>query len=495
MSARHEVLWSNLLELRRDDTMSLQAQIRRAIVAAIRSGRLSAHAPVPSSRILCEHLHVARNTVMLAYQQLTDEGYLYTKPRAGCFVSPGLAVEETATGSEPADDAAIEWSARLRILPHGQRNIIKPSNWTTCRYPFIYGQFDADTFPLNAWRECCIQAMRVLEVRGWAQDLITRDDPTLIEEVRTKILPLRGVWAKPDEILMTTGAQQALYMIADLLVNERVRVGVEDPGYPDARNTFMLRAGEVRPLPVDEGGLRIDDGLIGCDYVYATPSHQSPTTVTMPMDRRIALLEAASRHDIVIVEDDYETETSFAGPPNPALKSLDRTGRVIYVGSLSKSIAPGLRLGFIVASAELITHLRALRRLMVRHPSSLIQRAFALFLQLGYFNSLMREIAVVHRDRAQVLQQALRDHIPAVDFVPVGGGASCWVSGPSWLDAQRLAREAFERGVMLEPGDVHFLAQPAPMNHFRLGFSSIPAGRIVPGIQALAPLVEAQRPS
>ena len=494
MTASHVALWANLVELRRDDALSLQAQIRRAIVAAIRSGRLAAHSSVPSSRLLSERLNVARNTVTLAYQQLTDEGYLFARQRSGYFVSPGMAAPQHGAAAGAADASALEWSARLRILPHAQRNIVKPQDWSTCKYPFIYGQFDAELFPINAWRECCVQALRVLEVRGWAQDLITRDDPTLIEEVRSKVLPLRGVWAKPDEILMTTGAQQALYLISDLLVDHTVRVGVEDPGYPDARNAFLLRAAEVRPLPVDDGGLRVDEALAGCDYIYATPSHQSPTTVTMPMDRRVALLDAAARQDFVVIEDDYETEMSFAGPPNPALKSLDRNDRVIYVGSLSKSIAPGLRLGFIVAPAELIAHLRALRRLMVRHPSSLIQRAFALFLQLGHFHTLMRDIAGAHRERANVLQEALRRHAPSLDFVPIGGGASCWVSGPPWLDAQALARDAFDKGVLIEPGAVHFLNAHPPLNHFRLGFSSIPVQRIAAGVEILGALVEAQRP-
>ena len=284
-------------------------------------------------------------------------------------------------------------------------------------------------------------------------------------------------------------------MIADLLVNEKTRVGVEDPGYPDARNIFSLRASAVRPIPIDLDGLRVDEGLKGCDYIYTTPSHQSPTTVTMPLARRMALLEEAERHDFVVIEDDYETETSFTSAPIPALKSLDRTGRVIYVGSISKTLAPGLRLGFIVAPAPLVAHLRSLRRLMVRHPSSLIQRTFALFLSLGHYDALMKNSTAAHRARAECMQSSLRQYLPELDFVPVTGGSSCWVSGPKWLDARRLAEAALKESVFIEPGDIYFSAAEPPQNHFRLGFSSIPASRIEAGIARLQPLVRAQEKS
>src|SRR5262249_32746782 len=153
----------------------------------------------------------------------------------------------------------------------------------------------------------------------------------------------------------------------DLLVSEQLIVGIENPGYPDARNIFSCRTRQLRPLPIDENGLLIRPELRGCNYIYATPSYQSPTTATMPMDRRLEFLQLADSEDFVIIEDDYESEMRFSSTPSPALKSLDQNARVIYVGSLSKTLAPGLRLGFIVASSQLIDELRALRRLMIRH--------------------------------------------------------------------------------------------------------------------------------
>ena len=288
-----------------------------------------------------------------------------------------------------------------------------------------------------------------------------------------------------DEILVTVGAQHALYLLADLLVSAETTVGFEDPGYPDARNTFAIRTKKLVALPIDARGIAPSKSLRACDYVYVTPSHQCPTTVTMSLERREALLELAAEQDFVLIEDDYESETGFESVPTPALKSLDRGERVIYVGSLSKAFAPGLRLGYIVGPKALICELRALRRLMLRHPSAFIQRSFALFMSLGHYDALLRRRWAACRERMQVLQAALEKHIPEVSYVPVVGGASCWVSGPEWLDARELAGAAAKRGVLIEPGDVFFTSDKPQQRHLRLGITSIAVGRIDEGIREL----------
>jgi GntR family transcriptional regulator/MocR family aminotransferase len=214
----------------------------------------------------------------------------------------------------------------------------------------------------------------------------------------------------------------------------------------------------------------------------------------MPVERRLEFLRRAEADDFVIIEDDYETETSFSGLPNPALKSLDQAGRVIYVGSLSKSLAPGLRLGYIVAPRQLIVELRALRRLMIRHPTALIQRSFAQFLALGHYDSLNRRRVAAHRERAVVLADALAEFAPDLRHAPVNGGSSFWVEGPAWLDSRRLAEAARPEGILIEPGDVHFFDPSPPLRWFRLGFSSIPLDRIREGIRRLGVLTDAQRP-
>ena len=363
-------MWSQLFRLSKDRKISYQRQLREMIVSAILDDKLPLVVPLPSSRELARHLGIARNTVVLAYQQLIDEGYLVSRERSGYYIDKTILngrvrVEPIRFGGEhkPPD-----WQRHIKFHPSRQRNIIKPVNWKNYRYPFLFGQLDPALFPVTEWRECVRQALSVADIREVTPDRIDADDPLLIEQIQARILPRRGVWAARDEILITMGAQQALYILADLLIEKGTRVGIENPGYPGARNIFALKSPEVVPLDVDEHGVVPGKKLNSCEFVYVTPSHQSPTTVTLPLQRREKLLEQAEKHDFLIIEDDYESEINFVGAPTPALKSLDGNERVIYVGSLSKTLAPGLRLGYMVASRALIDEARALRRLMVRHP-------------------------------------------------------------------------------------------------------------------------------
>ncbi len=477
--------------------LTLQAQLRSRLIEAIAAGSLPGNRALPSSRALAAQLAIARNTVVIVYQQLSDDGYLIARSRRGFFPNPAMIRQPPRLVPQSAvlTESAPDWLARLERRPSLERQISKPVDWDRYEYPFIYGQLDRDLFPAADWRASCQQVLADTDALDWAQDHVSRDDAALLEQIRDKVLPLRGIWASADEILVTIGAQHALYLLADLLIEAHTAVGIENPGYPDARHIFGRRTRLLRPLPVDERGLRLGAALSGCRCVYATPSHQSPTTVTMPVERRIELLRQAALDDFLIIEDDYETEVSFSGLPNPALKSLDRNGRVIYVGSLSKSFAPGLRLGYIVAPPMLITELRALRRLMIRHPSAFIERSFARFLALGYFDGFNRRLANAYRERALVLSDAIARHLPEMRHPPITGGSSCWIEGPEWLDARRVAEDARAERVLIEPGDVHFAGERAPLNYFRLGFSSIGPAAIRAGVRRLGALIDRQRPS
>ena len=485
-------MWKQLLQRSARENLTLQGQIREMLVSAILDGQLRPDAPVPSSRELATELGVGRITVVLAYQQLADEGYLVSRERKGHFVSPAL-LGQRMQARTPADNGhqspSIAWTQRLRQHPSTQRSIVKPANWQKSPYPFLYGQFDESLFPTAAWRECCLKALSVLDIRDWAPDQITRDDESLVEQICTRVLPRRGVWATSDQLIITVGAQHALYMVADLLMRSSTRVGIEDPCYPDARNIFASRTTQISPLPVDDNGLIVDDRLHGIDYLYTTPSHQCPTGVTMPLHRREELLRLADASDLVIIEDDFESENNFAGNPIPALKSLDRSERVIYIGSLSKSMAPGLRIGYIVAAPALITELRALRRLMIRHPSSFIQRSLSLFISLGHNDAHLKRLAQAQKERGALLLDALARHAPQCKVTPFGGGGSCWVQLPDNVPAPELAERAAERGVLIEPGDVFFQAEQSTAHFIRLGFQSIRSRVIDEGIAALAAVI------
>ncbi|MDE2120581.1 MAG: PLP-dependent aminotransferase family protein [Betaproteobacteria bacterium] len=493
------LLWKQLLQRSTRGNLSLQGQIREMLVSAILDGLVAPGAPVPSGRELADQLGVARNTVVLAYKQLADEGYLLSRQRSGHFVNAefvaGLRARTPGAASASDAPAPADWPARLRLQPSRQRSIHKPADWQRFPYPFLYGQFDASLFPTANWRECCLKALSVLDIRDWAPDHINRDDETLVQQIRTRVLPRRGVWAATDEIVVTVGAQHALYLVADLLVGPQTTVALEDPGYPDARNIFAARTSRLRPIAVDGDGLPVDERLHGVDYLYVTPSHQCPTGVTMPLERRRRLLELADQRDLVLIEDDFESENRFGDEPIPALKSLDHNHRVIYVGSLSKSWAPGLRLGYIVAPAPLIEEIRALRRLMLRHPSAFVQRAFALFLSLGHHDAQLRRIALAQQQRSAAALRALQRHAPQCQVTPVIGGGSCWIRLPDGIDTAELARRASAQGVLIETGDVFFFHEPAPAPYLRLGWQSIPEASIEPGIALLGEAIRSLQPA
>lgn len=495
MAAPSGAMWEQLFHRSAKPGLSLQGQIREMMVSAILNGVLTPGDPIPSSRELARHLSVGRITVVLAYQQLTEESFLLSRQRKGHFIHPDVLQGRKLQPNHLASDADLEhgavhptdWGPRLWLRPSQQRSIVKKEDWQSFPFPFLYGQFDKDLFPTAAWRECCIKALSVLDIHQWAPDLITRDDDSLIHQIQTKILPRRGVWASPEEIIITVGAQHALYMVGDLLLRDDSHVGMEDPGYPDARNIFASRTSNLKFLAVDGDGLPLSGALRDLDYLYVTPSHQCPTGVTMPLERRHALLNMAQEEDFILIEDDYESESSFDDQPIPALKSLDRSNRVIYVGSLSKSMAPGLRVGYIVAAPELLHELRALRRLMIRHPSTFIQRTLAMFISLGHYESQLRKLGAAQKERHAELVAAMAEHLPECRITPVRGGGSCWVQLPDHVPARMLAEVAAEHGgVLFEPGDIFFQSPQAPGNFIRMGYQSIPTNKIAHGVQALA---------
>lgn len=484
-------MWSRLFKLSTERKVSYQRQLRETIVTAILDDKLPLEVPLPSSRELAKHLGIARNTVVLAYQQLIDEGYLVSRERSGYYIDKSMLSGrvnlqrpvKNETHSQP------DWDRHIKFHPSQQRNIVKPVDWKKYPYPFLFGQLDPSLFPVTDWRECCRQALSVSDIEDVTPDHIDTDDPLLIEQIQARILPRRGVWASRDEILITMGAQQALYILADLLINKDTRVGIENPGYADARNIFSLKSPEVVPLDVDSNGIVPCEAVNNCEFIYVTPSHQSPTTVTMPLARRNQLLKDAEEHDFLIIEDDYESEINFVGEPTPALKSLDSGERVIYVGSLSKTLAPGLRLGYMVGSRALIAEARALRRLMVRHPPTNNQRLVALFLSMGHHDSLIHRLSQTYQQRWQVMGDVLNQHLPESTRIPSFGGTSYWVRCPENLDTRELKSQARDQGILVESGDICFMQDDPPQNFLRLGYSSIAANQIEPGIKKLADLI------
>ncbi|SON56819.1 HTH-type transcriptional regulatory protein GabR [Hartmannibacter diazotrophicus] len=479
---------------------TLQQQVHERLVKAILQGALKPHEPLPSSRELSEQFGVSRNTVVLVYQRLVDDGYLTPVPRRGHFINEQYIKQQlslrgdtrTASLFEPEQNAGI-WEKRFAIRPTAWQNITKPANWRDYPYPFIYGQVIPDKISAARWRDCSRFAGTSRHVAAWVTDQVDSDDPILVEQILTQILPGRGIKASPEEVIVTVGAQNAIYLVACLLTQASTVVGIESPGYVDAFNIFRSTGASLKPLRIDASGLVLGQQLDGCDLIYVTPSHQAPTSVTLGLDRRLKLIEQARADDFLILEDDYEHELNYLGAPHAALKSYDNADRVIHVGSLTKTLFPGLRLGFIVAPRAVISELRALRRLMYRHPSALDQRAMAIFIAEGHLDGHIRRARTQLAAKWSLMLNEISRRMPEIYCRETSGGSSLWLTLPKGVESWTVQKEAARRGVLIEPGDVHFLGDLPERRSIRAGFAAIDKDKIATGIGLLAEAIAASR--
>jgi GntR family transcriptional regulator/MocR family aminotransferase len=476
-----------------DSSMNLQNQIRQKLVGGILNGSFPPGMKLPSSRKLAGQLAVARNTVVAAYQQLISDGYLVSRQRSGIFVNEEILetrVGHSGEGSVAAQAESAAWARRVKSLPARWREVHDQPNWRHYPYPFIDGKFDSSLFPLAEWREANRLALSVADVDEWSTGSGDTDDPKLIEEIRTKILTRRGIQAGSDEILITLGTQNSLFIVSQMLADSSTTVAVEEPGNFEMRNLLHMRGATVATQPVDDNGIVVDDRLQNINAVYVTPSHQIPTAVAMPLERRQELLHAAATSDFLIVEDDYECETNYMDHPLPALRSMDSDGRVIYVASLSKALAPGIRLGFIVANPDFIRRARHLRRKILNHPPLNNQRTAAYFLSLGHYDALMLRLGRIFRERRTALQRALNNvrGVP-MEISPEVGGTTYWVRTPRDFDVANLAREAEKHGILIEPVEYYYADRDNAEHCFRMGVTSLTVDKIRPGVERLVGLI------
>ncbi|PWE33839.1 GntR family transcriptional regulator [Maritimibacter sp. 55A14] len=464
---------------------TLQSQIQQIVASAILSGRFRPGEKMPSSRRLARHLGVSRITVTLAYNELVADDYLRAADRSGYYISENAPTPPEGDLPPSASDDRVDWD-RTIVRRYADIPLVpKPADWRSAPYPFVYGQVDPALFDQGTWRLCAHQALGRKAFDSLTADYADRDDAELVDFLLSHTLPRRGILARPGQVLITVGAQNALWLTAQLLLSPGRRAVIEDPCYPGLRASLAHTGCKVQPVPVDARGLPTDD-LPAADVIFTTPSHQSPTAATMPLDRRRTLIRQASATGALIVEDDYEFEMSFLGPPAPALKSLDTEGRVIYIGSFSKSLFPGLRLGYMVASEPFIAEARAMRSAVLRHPPGHMQRTTAYFLARGHYDALIHRMRDAFHQRRRIMDRALAQHGILVAGKAAFGGTSYWIEGPAGLDAEDLAARLAPQGVLFDPGRPFFAASAPPRNFFRLAYSSIAADRIPEGIARLA---------
>lgn len=472
-------------------TGGLQMQLRQTVAASVLSGRLRVGDRMPSSRKLAAHLNISRITVTLAFQELVADGYLTSRDRSGYFVADTAPIASVPP-SEDQSKAEVDWSSHLTRRYSGARLVEKTINWREFPFPFIYGQADPDLFNHSAWRSCAHRALGRRDFDALAGDYAAADDPELVDFIARQTLPRRGIAAQSEEILITLGAQNALWIVSQLLLKPGIKAAIENPGYPGIRDILAQTGCDVSPIDVDNDGLPPENLPDGTNVVFVTPSHHAPTTVTMPMSRRRELLAKAERDNFIVVEDDYEFEMSFLRPPRPALRSIDRGGRVIYVGSFSKSLFPGLRLGYLVGPSEFIKEARALRGTVLRHPPGHVQRTTAYFLSLGHYHALVRKMRDAFQIRREAMTRSIQELGLKTSHMSVYGGTSFWMEAPKHVDTSMLAKRLHSEGVLIEPGAPFFSDATPQHNFYRIAYSSIAPGKIHEGLSLIADAIYQQ---
>ncbi|HRP09763.1 MAG TPA: PLP-dependent aminotransferase family protein [Terricaulis sp.] len=470
----------------------LQQQIREHLIHAIAAGVLEPGAKAPSSRGLAKRVGVGRNTVLIVYQQLVAEGYLVAKERSGLFVAHDLqeiASRQLTRSGHAHDEAPPAWRALIKRRSRIDWSRRIPPNWALHPYPFLEGCFDAELSFIAEWRDATRAAFTAREFGAWSLNFSGGDDEKLLHEVRTKILPRRGIHAREDEILITEGWKQGLDLIIELFVDRTSRIAMEEPGLPEIRELLRLQRAEIVAQPVDGEGVIVDSRLNECEFVFVTPRRHAPTGVQMTRARRKALLDKIIDQDGLIVEIDFFS-SGVGDKQTPALKSFDTAGRVLYLSDLCEMFGPGLRLGVVVAPAEVVRELRKARSLTAGPAPRAAQRLGGLLISLGHHDAALAKLKRAVSERLTALRDALNYYLPRLVLIdPKLSGASIWVTGPPGLQAPLLAKEAAKRGVLIEPAGRFFQDEAKGANAFRMGVSSLPAARIREGVAALANVI------
>jgi GntR family transcriptional regulator / MocR family aminotransferase len=471
--------WNLAVALGPRNDVPLYLQLARAIAADIQRGRLRPGAALPGSRALARQLAIHRNTVTAAYREVIAQGWTTSIPSRGIFVSQSLP--------HPANDLPQTGGRQARGGPPvgGLAPDARPPALT-----FNDGTPDARLAPLVMLAQAHRRALLQQRRSGWGYA-----DPRGVERLRAAVAEMltrrRAVLADEEGVLLTRGSQMALYLVAHALIEKGGTVAVEALGYRPAWEAFQSARACLLGVPVDADGLDVDRlERLGrrrrIQAVYLTPQHQYPTTVTLASCRRLQLLRWAERNQTLIIEDDYDHEFQFEGPPMLPLASVSIGASIAYVGSFSKLLAPGIRLGFVSASRPLIARMARLRAFIDRQGDVALERSVAALMEDGELQRHVRKAAAQYRRRrdrlVHLLQQTLAGELT---FAVPPGGLSLWVNTPSDVDTEAWAERARKRGLLFAPGKVYSLDGQCPRG-LRLGYAALDVQELRRAVDLLA---------
>ena len=485
------------LKLDLQNNATLQTQIFDQLVALIRGGQLISGAALPSSRDLCRQLGVSRNTISEAYDKLAAEGYISTAPARGTFVSKVFPDDTLSTGAVASARRSsvpliVTTAATNLPLPYTGRGLpglyVPPAQ--RLQIDFRFGRSDAHSFPLKIWRRL------ILEVLGGAAERLSQyNDPAGLPELRALIAdylgPARGMKVEAGQVIIVGGFQQGINLAAHLLVGVNTPVAMEAPCYRGAAFLFESYGGKVIPVPVDQFGIdiaRLPEHRV--KLLYVTPSHQFPTGVTMSLGRRLALIEWAARTGSYILEVDYDSDFRYEDTLLPSLQSLDPHGCVIYLNSFSRSIGPGLRLGYMVVPPELIHAATTLKGLIDNGSPWLEQATLAEFIRSGSLAKHLKRLRQTYQGRRDAVLKTNRGLFAGASLAGTEGGTHMlWRLPPDGPPAVHLEAVARSVGIGL-----HTLDDSAIFGHelagwercIVLGYAHLSEAQIAEGLRKIS---------
>lgn len=484
----------------RTDLEPVYRQLRNYLRDLIAAERLPRGTKLPATRELASSLGLSRNTVAQAYDELIADGLLAAHVGQGTFVAAPIA-DAKGVAARAADEAprrGFVWSglfalrARALALPAG----LTPRRAARSRFDFRGGQVALDALPSSDVRRAFAHALGD-DLRAIAGQQSPYGLTSLRREV-ARYLVSRGIACDVHDVAIVNGAQQAIDLVTRVLVDPGDSVVLEQPGYFGARVAFTAAQANVVTVDVDGDGLRTDDlarvlRSRRIKLVYVTPAAQSPTGVVMSDARRRALLALADEHQVPILEDDYDSELRYEGPPIAALKTLDRAGQVVYVGTFSKVLFPGLRVGYVVAAPPLLEKMMLARWNADVTTNVVGQAALAHLLATGGLARHVKRVRMVYAARLAAMLAALAAAMPdGTEWTRPRGGHSVWVTLPAGIDAEALFQSALDAGVQYSPGDV-FCGPHHGARHLALSFANHSPADIQAGVKLLAALIDKQR--
>lgn len=470
---------------------SRQQAVFDRLQRAILSGTLPPGARLPPSRHLAEQLGVARQTVVIAYERLAAEGYVRARVGSGTFVATDLPDAAPPPARVPPSRSGVlsRRGAMLAAIPStaGQSVGARPPGLLLAP-----GLPAADLFPTAAWASCAARVLRTMPTELTSYPAL-QGLPALRREIAGHLAATRGLLTDPERIMVTAGTQQGLRITAELLLDPGDPVWVEDPGYIAGRGALLAAGAALVAVPSDGEGLDVAAGIRlapAARLALVAPSHATPLGGALPIGRRLALLDWAARAESWVLEDDCDSEFRWEGRPLPPLATLDRAGRVIYCGTFSKNMAPGLRLGFAVVPESLVDAFKGTRALTDRGPSSLTQAVLAEFMAQGRLAPHIRRMRTEYAARRGALLAALARYCPAVEALAAPGGLHLVVRLAETADEAAIVHAARARDLGVAPLGAYF-SGTARLRGLVIGFAGTPVAMAGEAARRLARAIAA----